>query len=204
MMVKPSEGAINVDDYFKENHQWMKNLVPKFVAKVDTVEYHQGADETDVDNLARANVITSKDESGNNYLMLDLDDPEIYLRLSSTEGHYHLVFPNKIPDGKYYQIITLLNDVGIIKDGNLGQYSKNGHFALRTPWVPKGKTAEMRIQGLIGPNSPFDSDEEALSTLQDACAYLGVEFPNEVYQQMNAKLVAEKVDIPDTPPVDWN
>lgn len=194
---------IDVDKYIPPKWGWMKNLIPKFVKDIDKNDYKL-RDESDVDEFGRANVITSKDANGYNYLMLDLDDESIYLAPSSTAGHYHLAFSNAMDDVDFKTLVEILNRVGIIAEGNYKRFKETGAFALRTPWVPKGASEQMYQKGLIGGNSGFTSDLDALMGLQKACNHLGVEFPTEIYQQLNAKLNSEEVDVPDTVPVDWD
>lgn len=194
--------------HFGESSGWMSSLIPRFIGDIDERTSTDLADPNSQGDagvkieLDKANVITSKDSAGNNYLLLDIDDETTYIKESSTKGHYHIAFPNAIEDEKFDQLVTLLHEVGIIKLGNYTSYKKSGWLALRVPWVKKGFTKALTKAGEIG-NPGFNTPQEALEQLQKTCDFLGVEFPNEIYQQLNAKLVAEGVDIPDSLPVDW-
>ena len=84
-----------------------------------------------------ANLITSLAHDGTQRLMFDIDDEEIYLRESSTPGHYHLIFPNPIAGDDYDELMRILHQAGIVKDGNYASYESLGYFTLRTPWTTK-------------------------------------------------------------------
>lgn len=193
---------------FGESSGWMSSLIPRFVGDIDEKTSANLADPALQGNpgvkieLDKANVITSKGYTGENYLLLDIDDETTYIKESSTKGHYHIGFSTPIEDEKFDQLVTLLHEVGIIKLGNYTSYKKIGWLTLRVPWVKKGFTKALTKSGEIG-NPGFNTPQEALENLQKTCDFLGVEFPNEIYQQLNAKLVAEGVDIPDSLPVDW-
>ena len=198
----------NPNKYFGNADHWISRLVSRYIANIDECTSAQLADPKKPGNpgveipLEKANVITSKNQVGGNHLLLDIDDYDFYLSPSTTEGHYHLGFSQVIDDDDFDKLVTLLHKVGIIKEGNFRSYKKIGWFALRTPWVKKGETQALTKEGVIG-NPGFNTPQEALEHLQKTCDFLGVEFPNEIYQQLNAKLVAEGVDIPDSLPVDW-
>lgn len=84
-----------------------------------------------------ANLITSLAYDGTHRLMFDIDDEDIYLRESSTPGHYHLIFPNPIAGDDYDELMRILHRAGIVKDGNYASYESLGYFTLRTPWTTK-------------------------------------------------------------------
>lgn len=190
--------------HFGNADHWVSRLVSRYIGNIDECTSAQLADPKKPGNpgveseLEKANVITSKNQVGGNHLLLDIDDYDVYLKPSTTVGHYHIGFSQTIDDDDFDKLVTLLHKVGIIKEGNFRSYKKIGWFALRTPWVRKGETQSLSEAGVIG-NSDFNSPQEALENLQKTCKYLGVEFPNEIYQQLNAKLVTEALDfnVPD-------
>lgn len=172
------------DTYFAAPLGWMKGLVFRYIANIDEWESDGTVDASvsdedragiEMDDISRGNVMISKDINGRNYLMLDLDDEEIYLNESSTPGHYHLVFPNPINNNDFMDLVEILHRVGIIKPGNYSSYERLGWLALRTPWVPKDHTSRLTASGAIGPKYSFESREEAISALRVACATLGID-----------------------------
>ena len=196
---------INPEREFGPSQRWMGSLVTRFIMDIDKYESGNPFEPNAGDEMTieRSNVITSKRRDGGNHLLLDVDNVNVYIKESSTPGHYHIGFPNVISDEDFTPLVDMLHKVGIINSGNYHSFKKLGHFALRLPWVKKGDTDTFVKSNLIGPETEFHTEMDALERLQSACEYLGVEVPNEIYQQLNAKLQAEDVDIPDTLPVDW-
>ena len=120
--------------------------------------------------------------------MLDIDDTNVYVKESSTPGHYHIVFPQSIAEDDYDQIVTLLRRHEIIKEGNFQSYRRVGYFAIRPPWVKKGDTLKMVASGQIGPEKNYVDDADAAGEIMSACAHLGLELPQSVIDQINAKV----------------
>ena len=173
---------------FNLPHEWMNRLDAMFNWDIDTEDsdISKGDNNTDT-STERANLITSRDSYGQ-HLMLDIDNTDVYVKESSTPGHYHIVFPQPIPEDDYDQIVTLLHRYEIIKEGNFQSYQRVGYFAIRPPWVKKGDTLKMVASGQIGPEKNYVDNADAVGEIMSACAHLGLELPQGVIDQINAKV----------------
>ena len=173
---------------FEFPHEWMNRLNAVFNWDIDTNDSDISRGDNNVGiPTDRANLSTSRGPYGQ-HLMLDIDDTDVYVKESSTPGHYHIVFPQDIPEADYDQIVTLLNKYGIIKEGNFQSYRRVGYFAIRPPWVKKGDTLKMFASGEIGPKKNYVDEADAASEIVSACMYLGLELPQSVIDQINAKV----------------
>jgi hypothetical protein len=92
--------------------------------------------------------------------MLDVDDPEVYIKESSTPGHFHIVFPNPIDEGDYDDLMDILRHVGIVKPGNYRSYKNLGYFSLRTPWTKKDDIPVKKVGPSPDPVPVYLPDED--------------------------------------------
>ena len=172
-------------------HDWMNRLGAKFNRYIDTRGSDASLGDNNVDTSThRANLITSLSPYGQ-HLMLDIDNRNVYVKESSTPGHYHIAFPQAISQGDYDNIVTLLHKYGIINDGNYQSYMRVGYFCLRPPWVKKGDTSEMIARGEIGPGKEYADAASAVGEIISACDYLGVELPQSVIDRIRDKVFPE-------------
>lgn len=169
-------------------HDWMNHLGAKFNRDIDTIDSDVSIGDRNIDTSTdRANLITSLSPYGQ-HLMLDIDNRNVYVKESSTPGHYHIAFPQAISQGDYDNIVTLLHKYGIINDGNYQSYMRVGYFCLRPPWVKKGDTLKMVASGDIGLEKNYVDDAHAAGEIMSACAHLGLELPQSVIYQINEKV----------------
>ena len=122
---------------------WMKDLKSYYVTGLDHRPEGEYFDQNDTSlsaPLHESNLISSVDNDGNYYLMLDIDSDDVYIRESSTPGHYHIAFPNAMTEGTFCDVVYSLYKAGIIADGNFKQYEMSKALFLRTPWTKKGES----------------------------------------------------------------
>ncbi|MEO2133362.1 hypothetical protein [Microbacterium sp.] len=95
-------------------------------------------------DVANATVATSKvvpvegSEENLHKVVLDIDIPA-KLVPSSTPGHSHLYIDKAMPWGDYFELLSVLADVGLIERGYFDASIARGHTAARLPWVKKGE-----------------------------------------------------------------
>jgi hypothetical protein len=73
-------------------------------------------------------------------LLLDLDVPA-HLVPSSTPGNHHLYVDVRIPEEKYFELLNLLAECGVIQVGYAVSSIAKGGSCLRLPWVKKEAAA---------------------------------------------------------------
>lgn len=97
-----------------------------------------------------ANVVSSLRtdtfQPGLHALLLDLDVPAILVP-STTEGHSHLYVDVRIPEEKYFELLDLLAEVGVIEKGYAIMSKRKGGSNLRLPWVKK--TEHSTLKGVV-------------------------------------------------------
>ena len=76
------------------------------------------------------------DDEDKHALLLDLDVPA-HLIQSSTPGHSHLYVDVAIPESRYFALLDLLAECGVIEHGYAGASRAKGGSYLRLPWVKK-------------------------------------------------------------------
>jgi hypothetical protein len=99
----------------------------------------QPDERVEVDNLADANVISSKQKlyPGWHTPMLDIDVPMTVVP-SSTPGHAHLYFPTvSAPWDSYVRLLDAMGEIGILEPGYVAVSKVRGNTSLRLPWVLK-------------------------------------------------------------------
>lgn len=68
--------------------------------------------------------------------VLDVDLP-VWVRESSTPGHYHLIIDKEMPWSDYAAVVRVLGDVGILEEGFVkASIARRGSW-IRTPWTRK-------------------------------------------------------------------
>ena len=110
--------------------------------------------------LDEANIFVSLGHDGRHRLMFDVDDPEVYIRESSTPGHFHIVFPNPIDVDDYEHLMNILYRARIMKEGNYLSYQSLGYFSLRTPWTKKGDIPVKKLGPSSDPVPVYRPDED--------------------------------------------
>ena len=167
---------------------FIRNLKSYFIEDIDD-RFEYIANDGDEIEFDRSNVISTKGKDRYNYLLLDIDDnAEVWP--STTPGHYHIAFKRPLSDEGFNRVVDVLNEVGIIADGNYGQFKQGGKMYLRTPGVKKGKTKELFEKGKIGPT--YDSVEEAVNELRKAARYLGMNLGYDINREIETRLTDEE------------
>lgn len=112
-------------------------FLPNFESK-EVREPATGADANVVSSLR-----TDAWAPGTHALLLDLDVPA-YLVPSTTQGHSHLYVDARIPEEKYFELLDLLAEVGVIEKGYAVMSKRKGGSNLRLPWVKKTEHSSMK------------------------------------------------------------
>lgn len=70
--------------------------------------------------------------------VLDLDVDHVYVD-STTPGHGHLYFnlPEPLSESRYFRLLDVLADCGIIEEGYAKVSKRKGYTAARLPWIKK-------------------------------------------------------------------
>lgn len=95
------------------------------------------ADEVPVEEIHRANIVTSK-IAGTAWHkpVLDIDLPVTVIP-SSTPGHFHLVIDRWMSWPRYARLLQELALAGVLQTGYVNASLSRGHTAIRLPWVKK-------------------------------------------------------------------
>ena len=89
------------------------------------------------DDIAEANVSTSKVIGSDKHkILLDIDLP-CKLIESSTPGHFHLYIDHEIELYQLKSLLFTLANIGVIEEGYAGASVARGYTSLRLPWVKK-------------------------------------------------------------------
>lgn len=89
------------------------------------------------DDVAQANVITSRVVGTDLHKpVLDLDLPAKLLP-SSTTGHFHLLIDRAMSWETYGALLNALADAGLVEPGYVSASLDRGYTAVRLPWVRK-------------------------------------------------------------------
>lgn len=90
-----------------------------------------------VERLAEANVVGSRDQYGMHCPVLDFDVPALLVP-SSTVGNSHLYIRKPMPWHQYSMLLQTLSYVGILEEGYVGAAVERHHESFaRTPWTRK-------------------------------------------------------------------
>ena len=73
--------------------------------------------------------------------VLDIDLP-VWVRESTTPGHYHLIIDKEMPWDDYKRLLNVMCDVGILEPGFVKAAISRGASWIRTPWTEKLKEAD--------------------------------------------------------------
>lgn len=94
--------------------------------------------------LDGANLVSSnrkdlppRGEGDRHAVLLDLDVPA-FLIPSSTPGHSHLYINKALEQDKYFKLLDVLAECGILEQGYVDASKSQGGTFLRLPWVKKG------------------------------------------------------------------
>ena len=77
------------------------------------------------------------EEGDRHAVLLDLDVPA-FLIPSSTPGHSHLYINKALEQDKYFKLLDVLAECGILEQGYVDASKSQGGTFLRLPWVKKG------------------------------------------------------------------
>ncbi|MBT2484828.1 MULTISPECIES: hypothetical protein [unclassified Microbacterium] len=104
----------------------------------ETEDYTEGESRRLTDDIAEANVITSRVSGEENLhkVILDIDFPA-KLVPSSTDGHFHLYIDKAIHWEAYVDLLGAMADAGLVEEGYVSASLERGHTAARLPWVKK-------------------------------------------------------------------
>ena len=96
-------------------------------------------------SVSEANLVSSraveKDGKVYHYPLLDIDF-QAELVPSTHEGHYHLYLNRLIPWEDYFELLTVLQKVGIIQPGVLKAAEISKETCVRLPWIKKPEKEE--------------------------------------------------------------
>lgn len=107
-----------------------------------------------------ANLVSSLCADGQHMPAIDIDLP-IRVKPSSTEGHFHLFIDKKIPAEKYWELLRVMADCGIVEQGFYELSVARGSSFLRTH--RKGERDHM----IYPETDPNTLDRSALRRLRD-------------------------------------
>lgn len=109
---------------------------------LDTANYSHDNNNSDTDDLSKANLISSKVKGTTRHKPIFDLDFEAALLPSSTEGHYHLYLDKELTNDQMERLVRVLHEIGILAQGNLNQWTRNKAQFLRVPWVRKTKESK--------------------------------------------------------------
>lgn len=101
-----------------------------------------------VTDIEKANIFSSEVIVGKKVMhapALDIDNIPVFLRESSTPGHYHLIIDKTMTWAQYKRLLKCLASVGIIEKGYCGASIARKYSALRVPWVRKDPLSEKKV-----------------------------------------------------------
>ncbi len=92
-------------------------------------------------DIESANLITSMTEANvmRHKVVVDLDLPAKLIP-SSTPGHFHLYIDHEMDTTAYFTLLKALAKAGIVEAGYYNASEKQGHTAVRLPWIKKGES----------------------------------------------------------------
>lgn len=89
-------------------------------------------------NLVSSEVMSliNNKPSGYHTVVLDVDH-HVAVQRSSTPGHYHLYIDVPMTQEKYFKLLDVMAEVGIVEPGYVEVSKKRGGTHVRLPWIKK-------------------------------------------------------------------
>jgi len=92
------------------------------------------------EDISKAHIVLSLDDSGMHRPVLDIDLPAALIP-SSTPGHFHLYIDKQLTTSAYVRLLDALAEAGIIEQGYASVSEVRGYTSVRLPWVTKNAKA---------------------------------------------------------------